>query len=101
MKMHLYDSYGNFIGTFDNFYDLCVPRKWKMLDVQAAFNNGIACLKGYTILDMETRLGKFEDSLKQLCILARTVDGASSVIKQASKQLNELKLSNKGAKLKW
>lgn len=87
---------GAFVGQYETMTELCLDLKLKWRDVNDCFNDmGFYCLGERIEIFTNSYPSKFEERLRQLCILSRQVKGSSKIIEETIVRLMELKKGNK------
>lgn len=103
VKVHAYHN-GAFGGAFDDVSGACLRLAIKRNNALVAelTAKGIwrSAKKGdvVEIVNLDSPAGRWEDKLRQLCILARGTDGAEKVIDETIRRLNAMR---SGASLDW
>lgn len=92
---------GEFIGEYDDITAACIALRIKWQDLRAGHINGYYRLGEVLEVFTQTRIAKAEENLRQLCILARRVDGSDKIIKDTIQRLKDKQKENRGVTLKW
>lgn len=92
---------GEFVGEYENMTEACIDLRVKWRDLQACHVNGYFAMGERLEVFTQTRIAKAEENLRQLCILARRVDGSDKIIKDTIQRLKDKQNENRGVTLKW